>query len=727
MPKEADLIPFSSVLRVRVERGDIPSCFINYEATSQAPVHWRDLVEVVLVNPNSVQILRASRSLEPVRLFVELSIRKNNTNIDLMVFRWSKDTHTFMFPWGDGGPTFQDSAVLMRLSIRGAMAFDSSNLSSADARLVDRLRRAYTEAGKYGSRFNREGCIRAPPKSGKTSRGCWLSSTKSWGKRIDDFGRFFPHSYAEPVNGALLTNFLSEDERIVDFQTEGAVVPAFALSASAAACPCSIPALCAEGARSVLYCPDGVVRQFGYDQGAPGLGPPLKSYIESIRCFTGAFMEELSAGYEIVILPKNDRETFMANNCLAWRRNLDSFINYVRGDPVVLAVLDVYYRDISLGSPKARQGGAARAAIWLRQTPPPPPPQTNRGITITEPISTYFHRGFSTYFLLQGAPTRSARTPCPEEAPLNVASTSGFFTFIFLLFTHCFIVDLSHAFTCLADPSFKYEGGKHTPLSKLKRKRKDAEPCMHKEGSDSNIDDSILIRGFNETGSNAEGSDDHGDEKGEDSDVNVGSEDHNDDDGDGEDHSGDDDGGEEHNGDDNDGGGEDDNDCDADNSGADGNEGNDGDSDNDRSLDVNKVQLEVEEDKKDDDVPGLIPCHKTLTDGFLTVPDVNQLAPEAVIQQQSLRVTEVAVSLFNRRNNVPPTDDFSTHFQAYDIAMALANLNSAKVFADIQVNSLISLGTLEEGYAASDVGERSSLLAGGSVLRHQDEAGMSHG
>lgn len=119
LPEEVDLIPPSSVLRFRVERRDIPSCFINYEATSQAPVHWRDRVEVVLANPDSMQILRASRALEPIHLFAELCIRKNNTNIDLMVSLWSKDTHTFVFTWGDGSPTLQDSAVLMQLSTRG--------------------------------------------------------------------------------------------------------------------------------------------------------------------------------------------------------------------------------------------------------------------------------------------------------------------------------------------------------------------------------------------------------------------------------------------------------------------------------------------------------------------------------------------------------------------------------------------------------------------------------
>ncbi|KAG5524136.1 hypothetical protein RHGRI_030958 [Rhododendron griersonianum] len=621
--EEADLIPPSSVLRFRVERGDVPCCFINYEAISQAPAHWGDWVESVLEDPASVHALTASRVLEPVRLSAKLSIRRNNNNIDFMVSRWSRDTHTFVFPWGDCGPTLQDTAVMMRLSTRGSVAFDPSNLSSADARLVDRLRRAYTAAGKCGSCFDREGCVRAPSKSGKTSWGCWLryffkdlpppgtvppagqatefhgkmfdsdlhlagflvywlsffvindfpyegsnhtvfplavslargdfvplgplflgslfhrmdqvhadterslgrydmvsvvhtqflmafcfehfpslapspvdlswseepcprimrwsgvSSTKPWGRQIDDVGTFLPRPYAEPVEGVLPTSFFSEDDRIVDFQTDGVAVSSSALAAFAAACPCSLPALCAEGTRSVLYRPDRVARQFGYDQGASGLAPSLKSYAESLRRFTRAHVEELAEGYDIVVLPRNDREAFFtANGRLAWRCNLDSFINYVRGAPEVPVLPDVYHRDVSLRSPKARQTGwRGKRSRWA---PPSAAPSASRGITIAESISTVIpsrmtrakareqsssqQQGLQLKRLRKGAPIRSSRTSRSKETPTSVAS-AGYL--------------------------FRYEGGEHIPLSKLKRKREGEE--AREEGSDSSIDDTAPI------------------------------------------------------------------------------------------------------------------------------------------------------------------------------------------------------------------------------------------
>ncbi|KAF7131957.1 hypothetical protein RHSIM_Rhsim09G0062400 [Rhododendron simsii] len=423
-PEEADLIPHCFVLQFRVERGDIPSYFINYEATTQAPVYWHDWIEVDLANPDSVQILEASCALELVRLSMDLSIRKNNTNIDLMVSRWR------FAPSGD----------------------------SASNRASERVQR----------------------------EDAWFRSPSC---------RFFSRPYAEPVDGALLTNFFSEDERIMDFQMEGAMVSASALSAFVTACP-------------------------------------------------------------------------------------------------FLAVSDIYHRDISLRSSKARQfGWHGKSSYWPSSTAIP---VTTRGITIAEPISTVLP------LRVTCTPIRVARTPRSKEAPLSVVS---------------------------ADPLLKYEGGKHAPLSKLKTKRMDVGPRVHEEGSDSSIDDTIPISQFFKLPCVAQRSP-SGKSVAIDKKV-----------------------------------------IDLDESGSEG-----------TGSDIeNIVQLVVEEDEEDDDISSLIPRRRVSTERFLTVPYINLLALEAAIQ--------------------------------HSLSMELANLNSVEVFADIQNDSLISLGTLQMGYVVSEFGEESSLLA----------------
>ncbi|KAF7113508.1 hypothetical protein RHSIM_RhsimUnG0116700 [Rhododendron simsii] len=844
--EEADLIPPSSVLRFRVERGDIPYCFVNYEAVSQAPAHWSNWVESVLSNPDFLHTLRASRALEPIRLSAELSIRKNNTNLDLMISCWSKDTHTFVFPWGDGGPTLQDTAVLMRLSMRGSVALDPSSLSLADARLVERLRKAYTEAGRYGSRFDREGHVRAPPKSGKTSWGCWLryffkdlpppgttppagqasefygkmydsdlhlagflvywlsffmipefpyegpnhivfplavglargdfvplgplflgslfhrldlvhantersmgrydmvsvvhtlflmafcfehfpslapfpvdisggdesrpwvmrwsrvSSTKPWGKRIDDDDAFFLRPYAESVEGALPTNFFSEIDCIVDFQTEGVTVSASALAAFAAACPCSLPALCAKGTRSMLYRPDRVAR---------------------------AFVGELTEGFTVVVLPRNDRETFYtANGRLAWRRNLDSFMNYVHGVPEIPTLSDVYHRDVSLRSPKARQPGWQGKKSYCAS--PSTTPAASHSVTIAKPLSTIIPPRLTrakakekASFQQQGPHLkRLQKTPHSEETPRSVAPVGS---------------------------SLRHEGKEHTLSSKPKRKREDEE--AREGGSDSNIDDTAPISQFfklpritqpspgdtsvaagkkvavdlaegayNGTDSGAEGGDGHNSKGVESSDADGSEGGRSDEDSDDEDPSDGEEGNGAEGGNDRDG---DDNDEDGD-----GDEGRDGGGGDGEHLGVDTTHPEVEEDEEDDDESSLIPCRRVPTEGFLSIPDINQLAPEAATLQLPRReAVKSAFELFHRRVNVPLADDLATHFQAHDAAIVLTNLTSAEVFADLQDDSLISLGTPQVGYAAGSFGEGSSSIARGAMLQQHAEAGTSRG
>jgi hypothetical protein len=113
----------------------------------------------------------------------------------------------------------------------------------------------------------------------------------------------------------------------------------------------------------------------------------LKNFVESLRRFTRAFLGELAEGYTVLTLPRNDRATFFTvNNRLAWRRNLDSFINYARGAPEIPALSDVYHRDISLRSPKAKKPDwRGKKSYWA---PTGDTPAANRGIIIAEPLTT---------------------------------------------------------------------------------------------------------------------------------------------------------------------------------------------------------------------------------------------------------------------------------------------------------------------------------------------------
>ncbi|KAF7154397.1 hypothetical protein RHSIM_Rhsim01G0170100 [Rhododendron simsii] len=403
-----------------------------------------------------------------------------------------------------------------------------------------------------------------------------VSSTTSWGKRIDDADAFFPRPYAEPVEGVLPTSFFSENDRTVDFQTKGITVSTFVLATFVvAARPCSLPALCTEGTCSMLYHPD--------------------------------------RGFNVVVLLRNDREIFFtANDRLAWRRNLDSFINYVRGVPEILTLSDVYHRDVSLRVPLLKQQGP---------------------------------------FLLK-RPLRASRLLMRFASP---------FTFHWL--SHCFIIIFSPVPLCSVGSSLRHEGKEHTPSNKLKRKREDEEA---REGdSDSSIDDTVQISRFfklpRTTQSSPGGTSVTAGKK-----VVVDLAEGNlmgpimalkvaivAIDGDDEDHSGDGNGNEDLSDGEEGNGAEDENDGDG--NGDEGCDGGEGDGEN---LGADTTHFVVEEDEEDDDESSLIPRRRIPTEGFLLIPDINQLALAAVAPQLPRReVVKSAFDPFHRSVNIPPTGD----------------------------------------------------------------------
>ncbi|KAF7152206.1 hypothetical protein RHSIM_Rhsim01G0163600 [Rhododendron simsii] len=209
--------------------------------------------------------------------------------------------------------------------------------------------------------------------------------------------------------------------------------------------------------------------------------------------------------------------------------------------------------------------------------------------------------------------------------------------------------------------------GEHTPLSKLNRKMEDARSRVHEEGSDSSVDDNVPINQSLKLPHVAQLSS-SGKSVAKDKSI-----------------------------------------IKQDKGSFEG---------TDRSLGPDmEVQPVVKKYEEDNNVRYLVHRCRVLMEGFLVVPVINQLAPEATIQEQSPRVATAVTSAFDKCINVLPIGDLSTLFQAHDATMELTNMDSAEVFTDIQNDSLISLGTSQAGYVAGDFGERSSLVAGEPILQ----------
>lgn len=172
--EDGDMVPPSSISRLRVERGDFPLSPVQYSSLSAPPTGWSEWVTDVIDDADFKKILERSHLMEPVKISQVLTLNRRNENLDFLISRWSVDTHTFVFPWGEFGPTLQDTSALLHLSLRGHQEFEPTKSGSADQEAVARLKLAYRAAGHRGSQWDRNGERRAMTDPKKTSWGSWL-------------------------------------------------------------------------------------------------------------------------------------------------------------------------------------------------------------------------------------------------------------------------------------------------------------------------------------------------------------------------------------------------------------------------------------------------------------------------------------------------------------------------------------------------------------------------
>lgn len=150
-------------------------------------------------------------------------------------------------------------------------------------------------------------------------------------------------------------------------------------------------ALCSlsnEAAVVVVYRPDRFARQHSFDQGVPGPAPPMPSFADSQLHFMVTQLTPILVELGDLPIPARDRVArYTPEFRLYWRRNLDSFLTFACGQPVVPGMSVVRIRDVSLRATTKVRGAdwrgphgqwAITEAVPLNREFPtalPPPPQ----------------------------------------------------------------------------------------------------------------------------------------------------------------------------------------------------------------------------------------------------------------------------------------------------------------------------------------------------------------
>ncbi|KAI8550611.1 hypothetical protein RHMOL_Rhmol06G0121000 [Rhododendron molle] len=151
--EEGCFVSPKSVLRFQVERGEFPHClsaYRNYVVPPAAFVIWAD---DILGNANFVELLRKADVHRAVMNSLRLVILRERKWMDVVVSRWSSDSHTLPVAWGEIGPTLEDVGCLLRLPMSGKVDPSSGRLSPSQQGVVDALRKSVRrEKGNSGGK-----------------------------------------------------------------------------------------------------------------------------------------------------------------------------------------------------------------------------------------------------------------------------------------------------------------------------------------------------------------------------------------------------------------------------------------------------------------------------------------------------------------------------------------------------------------------------------------------
>ncbi|KAJ1380859.1 Aminotransferase-like, plant mobile domain [Sesbania bispinosa] len=139
-----------SLLRSHLLRGEFPWSPCNYVACAYFTSCWAEWVNHVFTNdPPFVKVMEKAGIAGAIKASPRLGVFRRVEDLNCIVQRWSRVTHTFFTSWGEFTPTLEDVHVLMRLPLFGD--YDVSS-SPVDSHIIDRAKELMTatiESAKY--------------------------------------------------------------------------------------------------------------------------------------------------------------------------------------------------------------------------------------------------------------------------------------------------------------------------------------------------------------------------------------------------------------------------------------------------------------------------------------------------------------------------------------------------------------------------------------------------
>lgn len=121
-----------SVRRMRVERGEVCWSDVDFEAKSETSSSFVEWATVLIKDSVCSDAIISASIGKALNLSKTLIINRSPLDLELLISRWSIESHIFVAAWGEFGPTLEDVVVLTGLPVFGEVqAINVADDSSA--------------------------------------------------------------------------------------------------------------------------------------------------------------------------------------------------------------------------------------------------------------------------------------------------------------------------------------------------------------------------------------------------------------------------------------------------------------------------------------------------------------------------------------------------------------------------------------------------------------------
>lgn len=112
-------IPPRSVVRMRVERPEMPFGFVRFESKIRRHNDFKDWYDHILSQTDMAKFLEDVGVLRPLQYALLMGVDRSPVDLSFLLSRWSSHSHTFVAARGEFSPSLEDVVVLTGLPMFG--------------------------------------------------------------------------------------------------------------------------------------------------------------------------------------------------------------------------------------------------------------------------------------------------------------------------------------------------------------------------------------------------------------------------------------------------------------------------------------------------------------------------------------------------------------------------------------------------------------------------------